>query len=98
MKLREIKLDTRYPGYGEGAVPGIGCEVTLQVGDRYTATVTIALTDDQTAEVVAKAVELALTHLTFDPASIDVKGNPGKPRPPAEPASDVKALADMEPL
>ncbi len=99
MKLREIKLEPHYVGYGEGAVPGIRCKVTLQVGERYHSAVTIALTDEQTAEVIAKAVELALTQLTFDPSTIDVKGTPGTPRPRGEPVdADVVDPSLVEPV
>jgi hypothetical protein len=97
MKLREIKMGSHYTGYGEGAVPGIKCEVELQVGERYSSTVTIVLTPEQTQEIVAKAVELAVSHLAFDPSSIDVIGKPGKPRTAPEFASQ-EAAVEMEPL
>ena len=95
MKLRKIEMGPHYSGYGEGAEPGIKCEIELQVGERYTSSVTVKLTPDQTKQVAALAVELAISHLAFDPASIDVEGRPGKPRPQSEPAAD---LVDAEPL
>lgn len=98
MKLREIKMGAHYSGYGEGAVPGIKCEIELQVGERHTSSTTITLTPEQTAEVVAKAVELALTQLAFDPASIDVIGKPGTPRTTAEFSTHEIPADEMVPL
>lgn len=98
MKLREIKMGQHFSGYGEGAVPGIKCEVELQVGERYSSSVTITLTPEQTAEIVAKAVELAMTHLAFDPASIDVVGKPGTPRTTADFSTRDMPADEMVPL
>lgn len=87
MKLTKIEIGMHYRGYGEGAEPGIKCEVEFRIPGSYSSA-KVKLTDEQTKEVVALAARLALTQFDFDAGGIDVVGTEGKPRPVPEPPSD----------
>lgn len=98
MKFQSIELTPNYRnGYNRGATPGIDCSVTLQCGDKNYETVTVALTDDEAAEVVALAARKAVARFSdLDAGSINVVGTPGEPEPSADIAQTVNTLATEE--
>ncbi|TZG25621.1 hypothetical protein [Sphingomonas montanisoli] len=94
MKLTKIELGMHHHGYGVGAEPGIKCEVELRLPGSY-SNVSIKLTPDQIKDVVARAVEHAMTQIVFDPDTIDVVGKPGAPREERVPATATATSEDM---
>ena len=95
MKLTKIELGMVYRGYGEGAEPGIKCEVELNIPGSY-STAKVKLTDEQTTEVVALAIKHALSQFAFDESTINVVGTEGKPHPKRDlpMAADVGAVEE----
>lgn len=97
MKLTSIEMRMAYPGYGERAVPGITCEVEFEVNG-YGSRFTVKLEPEQVKQVASLAAHLALKAIEFDPATIDVVGNPGIPRPEPMLVDDISTFSADEPL
>ena len=103
LKFKEIALKQSYPGFGKGARPGYTCAVELQHGEYSYETVTIDLDPGAVREVIEFAIGKAIERLTFDPTTLDVRGDPGvereeevpvpapdAPAPDAAPAEEVQ--------
>ena len=94
MKIQDAKLAQEYRhGYGEGAVPGYGCTVEVQTGERYYEKTTIALPPPAVDRIMKAIAAEVQAMFVIDLDAIDVIGKAGVPRP--ETAVDV-AAADAD--
>jgi hypothetical protein len=97
LRFKTIELSSEYNhGYDPGAIPGIKCKVTFQVGDKSYDTIDVKLLPDAVQRVVAAAVQEALNMMTCDLNAIDVDGKAGIPKEPENEA--IAEIATPEPI
>ena len=99
MKIKSIELGSDYRhGYGDGARPGMKCEVEVQTGDLSYQSVKLRLSDEALRRVVDLIVAETAASFVLDAGEVDLVGAPGIPRSPDEAEMPAARPVDVTPL